>query len=548
MCNELELTPWPEHVAQRYLDLGYWQGQTIGEMLEERAAKTPNNTAIVCGSRSLSYHDVLQASYVLAVGFLANGIKAKDAVVIQLPNVAEFFTVCFALFHIGARPVFALPAHRFSEINHLIESTQAVGYVIAEDRDFDYRNLAQQLKSTAMCLKHVWVVGDPGPWVALSELSAQAGGRDTAQLLNQLNEHAPSARDLAMLQLSGGSTGLPKLIPRTHDDYLYSVRASADICRLTEGSVYLSVLPVAHNFSLSSPGSLGVFYAGGCVVLSRYASADVAFPLIEKHRVNLAAVVPSLALAWLQSARKDARQLESLEVLQVGGAKFNEASARSVRLIMGCQLQQVFGMAEGLVCYTRWYDSEDLICQTQGRAISIDDEIRVVDDLDQEVAVGEVGHLLTRGPYTIRGYYKAAKHNQNAFTDDGFYRTGDVVRQSEMGYVVVEGRAKDQINRGGEKIAAQEVEAHLLVHAAVLDAALVGVADEYLGERSCAFVVVREPIRSMSLKMFLHERGLAQYKIPDRIEFVDYLPKTAVGKINKLLLRQMAEQAQNERD
>ncbi len=544
MNNELELTAWPESVAQRYRNLGYWQGQTIGQMLVERATQTPNNIAIICGARSLSYQDLLRESYALAAGFLAQGIRAKDAIVVQLPNIAEFFTVCFALFHIGARPVFALPAHRFSEVNHLVESTQAVGYVIAEDADFDYRNLAHQVKAQTLCLKHVWVVGDPAQWTSLSDVAARFDVCDMDQLINRLNAHVPSASDLAMLQLSGGSTGLPKLIPRTHDDYLYSVRASAQICRLAESSVYLCVLPVAHNFSLSSPGSLGVFYAGGCVVLSRYASADVAFPLIEKHRVNLAAVVPSLALSWLQCAHEGKQQLKSLEVLQVGGAKFNEASARSVQSIMGCQLQQVFGMAEGLVNYTRWDDSEDVICQTQGRAISVDDEIRVVDDSDQEVAMGEVGHLLTRGPYTIRGYYKSAKHNECAFTQDGFYRTGDLVRQNQVGHLIVEGRAKDQINRGGEKIAAQEVEAHLLAHPVVLDAALVAIADSYLGERSCAFVVVREPIQSMALKVFLHERGLAQYKIPDRVECVDHLPKTAVGKINKLLLRQMADQAQ----
>ncbi|MES2933372.1 MAG: AMP-binding protein, partial [Pseudomonadota bacterium] len=283
----------------------------------------------------------------------------------------------------------------------------------------------------------------------------------------------------------------------------------------------------------------GTFHAGGCVVLARHASPDVAFPLIQTERVSITALVPPLAMVWLDAAKGTQNDLSSLQLLQVGGARLSLEAAQRVKPVLGCALQQVFGMAEGLVNYTRHDDPQELAVRTQGRPISPEDEIRVVDDNDEAVVDGTVGHLQTRGPYTIRGYYRAEAHNARAFTADGFYRTGDLVQRLPSGHLIFEGRAKDQINRGGDKVAAEEVENHLLAHPAVHDAALVAMPDAYLGERSCAFVIARDGApRAAELNRFLRERGLASYKIPDRIEFIDEFPKTGVGKVDKRVLRE----------
>jgi 2,3-dihydroxybenzoate-AMP ligase len=277
--------------------------------------------------------------------------------------------------------------------------------------------------------------------------------------------------------------------------------------------------------------------------MAPHPSPDTAFPLIAAEGVTHTALVPPLALMWMEAATARRHDLSSLTLLQVGGARLSIEAARRVRPALGCRLQQVFGMAEGLVNYTRLDDDEALVIETQGRAISPDDEVRVVDDDDRELAVGESGHLLTRGPYTIRGYYKAEAHNRRAFTADGFYRTGDIVRLLSSGHIVVEGRAKDQINRGGEKLAAEEVENHLLTHTSVLDAAVVAMPDAYLGERACAFIVPRDPTllqprqRGIELANYLRSLGLAHYKVPDRFEFVSAFPKTGVGKVDKRALR-----------
>jgi 2,3-dihydroxybenzoate-AMP ligase len=248
--------------------------------------------------------------------------------------------------------------------------------------------------------------------------------------------------------------------------------------------------------------------------------------------------VPPLVPLLLDAARVVRHDLSSLRVLQVGGARLATEVARRVRPGLGCALQQVFGMAEGLVNYTRLDDPHDVVVSTQGRPMSPADEIRIVDDDDRDVADGEVGHLLTRGPYTIRGYYRADAHNARAFTADGFYRTGDLVRRTATGHLVVDGRAKDQINRGGEKIAAEEVEGHLLAHPSVADAAVVAMPDAQLGERTCAWIVSRGAAPSpRDLAAFLRERGIARFKVPDRVEVIEVLPRTAVGKVDKRALR-----------
>ncbi|GAB3691939.1 (2,3-dihydroxybenzoyl)adenylate synthase [Saccharopolyspora tripterygii] len=522
------VTLWPDELAERYRSAGYWQGYTFGQLLRVRATKHPDRVAVVEGERRITYGELDRRSDRLAAGLRERGIGKGDRVVVQLPNVAEFFEVCFGLFRLGAVPVFALPSHRMTEISYFCEFSEAAAYITVDvEAGFDHRALAADVAAKQEGLQ-VFVVGDAGEFTALSDVDVEPA---------ELDEPTPG--DIAFLQLSGGSTGVPKLIPRTHDDYIYSFRASNEICGVTEHTVYLVALPAAHNFPMSSPGTFGVLHAGGRVVLARRPSPDEVFPLVERERVTLTAAVPPLALLWLDAAADGEHDLSSLEVLQVGGAKCSEEVARRVRPTLGATLQQVFGMAEGLVNYTRLDDPEDVIVTTQGRPISPDDEVLVVDDEDVPVPAGETGHLLTRGPYTIRGYYKADEHNARAFTPEGFYRTGDVVRFTAEGNIVVEGRAKDQINRGGEKVAAEEVENHLLAHPAVHDAAVVSMPDDYLGERTCAFVVPRgtRP-KARELIKFVRERGLAGFKVPDRVVFVEEFPQTGVGKVSKRDLRE----------
>ena len=525
---------WPDGFAERYRAAGHWRGETFGGVLRERAAAHPGRVAVVDpapGRREWTYGELDERASRLAAGFAARGISPGDRVVVQLPNIAEFIEVVFALFRIGALPVYALPAHRETEIEYFCSFTEAVAYVVPDRHaGFDHLALATKVKERTPSLKHVFVVGRPGEHTALSEVPCAP----------TRNGYEPEPHDLAFLQLSGGTTGVPKLIPRTHDDYIYSLRGSNEICGVDGDTRFLVVLPAAHNFPMSSPGWLGTLYAGGTVVLCPGPDPATAFPLVERERVTMTGMVPPLALVWTEAGPGSGHDLSSLDLILVGGAKYSEAAARRLEPALGCRLMQVFGMAEGLVNYTRLDDDHETVVTTQGRPISEDDEIRVVDDADKDVPEGGFGHLLTRGPYTIRGYWRAPEHNRKAFTQDGFYRTGDIVRRTPTGHLIVEGRAKDQINRGGEKVAPEEIENIVLGHPSVHDVSVVGVADEYLGERTLAYVILREgaePLKALAVKRLVRDRGVAAYKIPDLVEFVEVFPQTGIGKVSKKGLR-----------
>ena len=521
---------WPDDLAEHYRASGYWRGETFSQMLRARAALWPDRVIIVGGEVRWTYRELLGQAERTAAGLLSLGLRPGDRVVVQLPNIPEFFAVVFGLFRAGLIPVYALPAHRLTEIAHFARKAEAAAYVCADSfGGFDYRGLARELRAAVPAIRHVVVAGDA------AEFTPLAGFRADACPLPL--DASPS--DVAFLQISGGSTGLSKLIPRTHDDYLYSVRESARICLLDQNSVYLAALPVAHNFPMSSPGVLGALWAGSRIVLSPAPGPEVAFPLIARERVTITGLVPPLALLWMQAAKSRRDDISSLEILQVGGAKFMPEAARRVRSELGCRLQQVFGMAEGLVNYTRLDDPDHLVTQTQGRPISPADEIRIVDEEDNPVVEGEPGHLLTRGPYTIRAYHNDDQANLRAFTSDGFYRTGDVVKRTPEGYLVVQGRATDHINRAGEKISAEEIEDHLLAHPDVFDAVVVSIPDPALGERSCAFVIPHagaEP-RPAALKGWMRRRDVAAFKVPDQIILVPGFATTAVGKISRKQLR-----------
>lgn len=532
----LPYTRWPAELADQYRAKGYWRGEPLTVMLARQCEVAPDADAILCGERSFSYRELDAASSRLAGRLARHGLGVGDTALVQLPNVAEFYLVFFALLKAGIAPVNALFSHNRLEllsyaeqiIPRLFIGSLAHPLFANGDRHSDLlRGIGAEL---------VLLDGEAGEL----GLAHWLGARDDMGTA-PLNYGPSPADEVAFFQLSGGSTGTPKLIPRTHDDYLYSVRRSNEICELGPHTRYLCALPAPHNFPLSSPGALGVFEAGGAVVLAPDPGPMSCFPLIARHGVNLCSLVPPAVSLWLQAAEADPsvrRQLESLALLQVGGAKLAEAVARKITPLLGCRLQQVFGMAEGLVNYTRLDDSDDKIIHTQGRPMSPDDEVRILDEAGNPVAPGEPGALHTRGPYTFRGYYQSPAHNARVFDAEGFYCSGDLVVQDADGYLTVVGRQKDQINRGGEKIAAEEVENQLLHHPAITHAALVSMPDSAMGEKSCAFIVSTDPaLKPLALRKFLRERGVADFKLPDRFETLDALPMTAVGKIDKQGLR-----------
>jgi mycobactin salicyl-AMP ligase len=532
--------PFPPDRAANYRAAGYWTGRTVNSILSEAARRWPDRAAVLDAGQTphqpqrLSYAELDERADHAAAGLAVLGIARGDRVLLQLPNGCEFAVALFGLLRAGAIPVMCLPGHRAAELAHFAAVSEAKALLIPDTAGgFDYRPMAQRLQQDHPALRHVIVDGDPGAFVSWSQLCAHRGQRP-----------APSNADPAspaLLLVSGGTTGTPKLIPRTHDDYVYNATASAEVCGLTGDDVYLVALPAAHNFPLACPGLLGAMTVGAATVFTTDPSPESAFDAIARHGVTVTGLVPALANLWAQATDWEPVTPTSLRLLQVGGAKLEAADARRIRETLTPGLQQVFGMAEGLLCYTRPGDHPEVVDRTQGRPLSAHDELRIVDDAGGPVTQGAEGELLVRGPYTFNGYFRAESDNARCFDPDGFYRSGDLVRQHADGYLEVTGRVKDVIHRGGETVAAGDLEEHLRAHPAISSAAAVALPDPYLGEKICAAVVFAgNPMTLMELNDYLDQRGVAKHARPDVLTGMTSLPTTAVGKVDKkAIVRQL---------
>ncbi|MFC0709611.1 AMP-binding protein, partial [Azorhizophilus paspali] len=287
---ELHCPYWPETFAQDYLRLGYWGNHTFASMLATQASQRPTHTALVDGELRLSYAELDRRVGLLADGLKNKGLVPGDVVIVQLPNQAAFVELSFALFRAGVIPVFALPAHREHELLQFCRRTEAKAYFhVPRHAGFDYAELADSLQRQVPSLTHLVALEENAPGDALQWLYGTAA-----------YAAAPVVSAVACFQLSGGTTGTPKLIPRRHHEYLYNARASAERCRMDEHSRYLAVLPMAHNFPMSSPGFLGTLCSGGTLVIARQPSPVECFEIIRRESITHTALVPTLALLWME--------------------------------------------------------------------------------------------------------------------------------------------------------------------------------------------------------------------------------------------------------
>src|SRR6266508_2011456 len=484
------VVPWPDDAVARYVAAGYWEGNSLGWQLWKQADRTPDQTAVVDGDVALTYGELIARADAAATGLANLGMRPGDRIVVQLPNGWEFIVLTLACLRAGIVPVMALPGHRRHELSYLAAHAEAAAIAVPDElRGFDHQDLGHELVRDVDGLRHVLVAGGNIRDGSVDLRQLCAGDANPAAHRARWDAADPSSRDVAVFLLSGGTTGLPKLIARTHDDYVYNAKRSGELAGLGPDTVYLVAVPAGHNFPLACPGILGTLLVGGRVVMLPSPEPVRAFTTIERERVTHTAVVPAAAQRWLDEYDAEKWDLSSLRVLQVGGARLAEEVARMVRPVLGCTLQQVFGMAEGLLNYTR------------------------LDDPDE--------------------------HNARAFTADRWYRSGDICRWHTSGNLVVEGRDKDMINRGGEKISAEEIENLAYQMPAVMQAAAVAMPDPSLGDRLCLYVVAR-PGAEHSLddvRASMASKGVASFKLPDRLVLCEEIPTTKVGKIDKKALR-----------
>ncbi|HYT63361.1 MAG TPA: AMP-binding protein [Gemmatimonadales bacterium] len=539
MSSLAGVTPFPPEFAARYRARGYWEDVPLGRFYAGVFASHGDRVAMVNGSERVTYTELRERVARLALHLLDLGVVPLDRWVVQLPNIPEFVYLYFALEQLGAIPIMALAGHRWNEINSFFELSGANGYAVTEMLgDFDSRALIAQIREAHSGVRTI-LSAETIRDLLRSNTPLDARLLDTVEV---------DPDEPCILQLSGGTTGVPKLIPRTNNDYVYNTKAAVAVNDVHADDCLLVALPIAHNFPLACPGISGFFWKGARVVLTESPRADNVLPLIERERITHLELVPALLIRYINTPGVADRDLSSVRVINTGGQKLQpEVKRRAESVFPNARVQEVFGMAEGLLMFVRLDDSEEVRFETAGRPVCEDDEILIVDEDRDPVPDGEVGELLVRGPYTLRGYYNVPEYNARTFTPDGFYCSGDLMRRHPSGNYIVEGRKKDLINRGGEKISAEEIENLILSHPAVLNVACVPMPDPVLGERMCAFVIPK-PGRTLTLQeltSFLTERGLAKFKLPERLELTDDLPLSKFGKVAKnVLTKQVAEKIQ----
>ncbi len=286
--------PWPAELARRYLADGVWEGLTVMAMVERTAQRHPDKIAVICGETRLTYGELVQQVQALASGLLQLGLAPGDRAVVQLPNGPGFVLTYLALNAIGVVPVMALAAHRHAEVRHFLAASGARAYFVA-DRvgKFEFRALAAEMARLVDGLEHVIVAGEPLPGqLAWHSLATRVDGAGLAAA-------CPAAEEVSTMLLSGGTTSMSKLIPRTHNDYVLNARLCARAGGFDESTVYMAILPLGHNYNLASPGMLGAFYAGGTLVIAAGTQTREVFTTIQRERVTAVAAVVPLVSNWL---------------------------------------------------------------------------------------------------------------------------------------------------------------------------------------------------------------------------------------------------------
>jgi 2,3-dihydroxybenzoate-AMP ligase len=529
--------PFRPELAERYRAAGLWRTRSIAREFTEVARQYPSRLAVVTEQGICTYAELDERTDRIGAGLLDLGLHPGDRVIFQVTNRLETVVAWYACLKAGLVPVATLAAHRAHEIGEISRQCSAAAHLVEAGLPFDLVAFARDVAANHPSLRQVITIGaEPGAdAIALETLGAALGEDAVRSRIGEVQQGV-GPDDLAALQLSGGTTGVPKLIPRRHAEYWYNAAAYARRLGWTPATKVGHLIPIVHNAGITC--AVHAAHSCGATLVLGTPDAVASAALLARAGVDSALIGHGHFGALLQAGFLD--RLPALRQVVLSGTKVPEALFDELEH-RGIWSGQLFGMGEGLFVMSRLDDPREARLRTVGTPLSELDEVRILlPGTEVEAPYGDVGELCCRGPYTIPGYYAAGERNATAFTSDGFYRTGDLARwrtYDDLPQLLIEGRLKDVINRGGEKINAEEIELLLLRHPDIHQAAVVAMPDARLGERSCAYVVAGAVVDLPAVQRYLEALGVAKYKWPERIEQLADLPRTNVGKIDKALLR-----------
>ncbi len=533
--------PFPQEEIDEYVARGVWSNLTFGDILDRNISSIPDRIAFIDETKSITWRELGERSNRLAVHFKKLGLQNGDFAVVITPNIVDFFYILFGMARIGVIPVACLPRHRKLETSHMVALHEAKAIIVPTGERFDYVGMVNEFRAEAPTLKLFFTVGgkpEPG-WTSIENLLTQE--IEKGYPANYLDQFKPDPNDIVLEQLSGGTTGLPKGIPRTHNEYICLWTYVGQRGGCTDESVSLCLTPVAHNMVISAIAG-PMCLRGGTTVITKSTKPEDSFRLIEKYGVTDVELVPVLITYWMEAdAERKKYNLSSLRVIGAGAQKVKPELVRWCMDELRVGFTNTFGMTEGPHIATRWDSPMEASLNTVGRKAIPDNSmvVKLVGPNNKEVKPGEVGEMITKGPMCFKGYFRNPEENAKVFDKEGFFHTGDLMSQRPDGRYVVEGRAKDMIIRGGENVYPEPVEGWLMKHPGIINAAVVGMPDTRLGEKLCAFVQVAEAqkITMEDVQRMMKEQGIAVYQWPERLEVVRGWPLTALNKIDKRLLR-----------
>ncbi len=532
-----------------YLRRGDWELTTFSDIWNRNAANFPDKEAVVDAGKRLTWSQAKQWIDRLALALLELGLKKDDVVVIQLPNSVELCLARVACERAGLVFLPVLRSYRHKELKQFLTMTRAAAIIIPwHFRDFDYVQMVRELRPGLPDLRHVLVAGDKAPDGVLSVEQIVRNGLGNKHDAGELERTKCPATEFSMVLPTSGSTGFPRLCENPVAAIMVREKASVQILKLTGDDV-------VGVFSPAPGGSNGRGYyaaplAAAKIVFLEHWEAEKALQLIQKERVSVLTLVPTQLIQVLKHPAFERYDLSSLRVLMCMGAVLPYAVAEEAenRLPHCRLLQQYSAVGCSIGCTTSLDDDRRIRLGTVGKPYG-GAVLKLINEKEQEVARGEVGEVMIKGPAGDSGYYNDPDATWQSWTRDGWFRMGDLGRLDEHGNLTIVGRTKDIIIRGGQNIYPSEIEGILVKHPGVAEVAIVGVPDAVMGEKACACVAPK-PGRRLTLDeivSFLRSENIAPYKLPERLELREKLPTVADGqKIDKkALAKEIAEKLSN---
>ncbi|EGD6297632.1 medium-chain fatty-acid--CoA ligase [Escherichia coli] len=518
-----------------YRQQGLWGDASLADYWQQTACAMPDKIAVVDNhGASYTYSALDHAASCLANWMLAKGIESGDRIAFQLPGWCEFTVIYLACLKIGAVSVPLLPSWREAELVWVLNKCQAKMFfaptLFKQTRPVD---LILPLQNQLPQLQQIVGVDKLAP--ATSSLSLSQIIADNTPLTTAITTHGD---ELAAVLFTSGTEGLPKGVMLTHNNILASERAYCARLNLTWQDVFMMPAPLGHATGFLH-GVTAPFLIGARSVLLDIFTPDACLALLEQQRCTCMLGATPFVYDLLNVLEKQPADLSALRFFLCGGTTIPKKVARECQQL-GIKLLSVYGSTESSPhAVVNLDDPLSRFMHTDGYAAA-GVEIKVVDDARKTLPPGCEGEEASRGPNVFMGYFDEPELTARALDEEGWYYSGDLCRMDEAGYIKITGRKKDIIVRGGENISSREVEDILLQHPKIHDACVVAMPDERLGERSCAYVVLKAPHHSLSLEevvAFFSRKRVAKYKYPEHIVVIEKLPRTASGKIQKFLLR-----------